>query len=415
MVETRRLTQLTSRLGELLDTPAGALVVALSGGADSAALAYLLEAADRRFRAVHVDHGLVGSPRLEKAARAVASRFGTPLDVTTVNVPAGPSPEGQARRVRYQALLSSLDPGEWLLTAHTLDDQAETVLLNLLRGGGAAGLAGIPRRSPPVARPLLEASRSETRELAALAGLPFFDDPANLDPANRRNVIRLDVLPDLSSRFNPRLAESLARAAALIGGDDELLAAEAGAIAILARGSSLAIPIGALHAVPRPVADRALRRCLARVRPPYSGTAGELTRIRAVASRGRESVTLEGGIVVAVEGPLLVFRRTGDSRHPSAPVDLEVGANTIDGFEVGVDRVDRVCRVAPLGTWSAIFAPGASLRGVVDEKGRLVVEADGEVAWVAGERRLAVAWYQPGTSGYLSVFAREESGWTSSP
>jgi hypothetical protein len=335
--------------------------------------------------------------------------------VIAVKVPAGPSPEGQARRVRYQALLSALDPGEWLLTAHTLDDQAETVLLNLLRGGGAAGLAGIPRRSPPVARPLLEASRSETRELAALAGLPFFDDPANLDPANRRNVIRLDVLPDLSSRFNPRLAESLARAAALIGGDDELLAAEAGAIAILARGSSLAIPIGALHAVPRPVADRALRRCLARVRPPYSGTAGELTRIRAVASRGRESVTLEGGIVVAVEGPLLVFRRTGDSRHRSAPVDLEVGANTIDGFEVGVDRVDRVCRVAPLGTWSAIFAPGASLRGVVDEKGRLVVEADGEVAWVAGERRLAVAWYQPGTSGYLSVFAREESGWTSSP
>jgi hypothetical protein len=158
-----------------------------------------------------------------------------------------------------------------------------------------------------------------------------------------------------------------------------------------------------------------LRRCLARVRPPYSGTAGELTRIRAVASRGRESVTLEGGIVVAVEGPLLVFRRTGDSRHRSAPVDLEVGANTIDGFEVGVDRVDRICRVAPLGTWSAIFAPGANLRGGVDDKGRLVVEADGEVAWVAGERRLAVAWYQPGTSGYLSVFAREESGWTSSP
>ncbi len=415
MVETRRLIELRSRLIELLEVPAGDLVVALSGGADSAALAYLLGHPARRFRAVHVNHGLPDSSKLERAARGIAGRLGVDLDVAAVAVPAGASAEGQARHARYESLSGQLETGEWLLTAHTREDQAETVLMNLLRGSGPAGLAGIPVKSGSIARPMLGISRSETRELAVLADLPFYDDPANLDPANRRNVIRLEVLPGLEARFNPRLVESLARAATLTRSDEDYLQGQVGSVSLLARGSSVAVPVGGLAAVPRPVADRAVRGCLARVRPPHSGTAAEMAQIWAVASGERRSTLLAGGIEVAVDGPLLVFSREPSSHASSSPVALEVGVNTVDGYEIEIERVDRVCRVAPVGPGWAVFDPEARLTARVDEKGRLVVEADGSTAWLPGERRLGVAWYQPRTTGYLSVFAREECGWTSSP
>jgi tRNA(Ile)-lysidine synthase len=415
MVETRRLTQLTSRLGDLLETPEGDLVVALSGGADSAVLAYLLSADARPYRAIHVNHGFSDSPGLEKAAREVAEGVGVDLDVVTIEVPAGASAEGQARVARYGALLDQLPPGEWLLTAHTLDDQAETVLMNLLRGTGPTGLAGIAPLSGRLARPLLGATRSETRELAGLAGLPYLDDPTNLDPANRRNVIRLEVLPALSARFNPRLIEALARSATLLRSDATHLESEAESIPVLTRDSSVAIAVGELMAAPRPVADRALRHGLALVRPPHSGTAAELDQIWAVV-RGEQTIApLTGGVEVGVAGPLLVFGLRERTEVSSGPVHLEVGTHSVGRFEVIVERVDRACRAAPIGSWSAIFDPEARLTGHVDEQGRLTVEAGGQLAWMAGERRLGVAWYRPGTSGYLSVFAREESGWTSSP
>jgi hypothetical protein len=287
--------------------------------------------------------------------------------------------------------------------------------MNLLRGTGPTGLAGIPPLSGRLARPLLGATRSETRELAGLAGLPYFDDPTNLNPANRRNVVRLEVLPALSARFNPRLIEALARSAALVRSEDSHLESEAESIPILTRDAAVAIAVGHLMAVPRPVADRALRRGLAVVRPPHSGTAAELDQIWAVALGEERLVSLTGGVQVGVEGPLLVFGVRERSKVSSGPVHLEVGTHSIGRFEVIVERVDRACRAAPIGSWSAIFDPEASLTGHVDEQGRLLVEAGGRLALVAGERRLGVAWYRPGTNGDLSLFATEESGWTSSP
>jgi tRNA(Ile)-lysidine synthase len=413
MVETRRLSELSSRLTGLLDTPVGDLVVALSGGADSAALAYLVADSGAKLRAIHVDHGLVDSERLAAAARDVAARLGLELEVAAVEVESGPSPEGQARKARYQALLARLRPGEWLLTAHTLEDQAETVLLNLIRGSGPRGLAGIPPARPPVARPMLRVSRSETRELAMLAAIPFFDDPVNLDPTLRRNVLRLEIIPTLSSRFNPRLVESLARSADLLRQDDELLEREAVGVPLVSGEGWVAVATGALRAVPGPVADRVLRRCLALVRPPYPGTTAEIAGIRAVAAGERAGAVLADGVRVRLDGPMLVLQR-GDSASRAGRVELEVGVQRVDGFEVGVERVERVCRVLPVGSWSAVFAPDSQLTATIDEKGRLGIEADGQLAWVPGEARLGVAWYQPGTSGYLFVFAREESEWTSS-
>jgi tRNA(Ile)-lysidine synthase len=416
MVETRRLTELSAGLRDRIEIPIGDLVVALSGGADSAALAFLLSGSGRTFRAVHVNHGLPDSPSLEAAARAVAAKVGVDLAVVVIDIPGGASPEGQARDARYSALVEQLMPGEWLLTGHTLDDQSETVLMNLIRGTGPRGLSGIPPRRGMVARPMLAVRRAETRELAGLADLPYFDDPVNLDPSVRRNSIRLEVLPALSSRFNPRLAESMARIAQLTRADDSLLSEEAGSIPVLVRGKSVAVALGALTTVPRPVADRVLRDCLGRVRPPHRGTAAEVDKIWAVAVGDRSSAVLADKCHVSVQGPLLVFSPDDDGPHPvHVPVGLVVGTQSIGGFEVVVELVDRVCRVAPLGSWSAIFAPEAELTARIDESGVLSVEADGEPAWLPGRRRLGVAWYQPGTNGYLSVFAREESGWTSSP
>ena len=415
MVETRRLKELRGRSGDLLRLPTGNLVVALSGGADSAALAYLIRHLSRELRGLHVHHGLPASDRLEEAAKAVAALVGIGLDVVHIEIPPGASIEGQAREARYAALFAELQPGETLLTAHTLDDQAETVLLSLLRGAGPTGLAGIPPRIGSVARPLLAVSRSDTRELASLAGLPFYDDPSNLDRGLRRNVVRLEVIPELAARFNPRLVESLARSASLVGSDESHLQDEADSVPVAESGVTMSIPLGALLVVPRPVADRALRRCLSRMRPPHGGTADEMGEVWSVARRARRSVILSGGLEVAHEGPLLVFRPVETAAPSTTPVDLEVGANEVGTFRIDVERVDRACRVAPIGVWSAVFPPDVSLAARVEAGGRLVVAANDETAWLPGERRLPVAWYEPGTTGYLSVFAREESGWTSSP
>ena len=415
MVETRRLNELRAGSAGRLRLPQGDLVVALSGGADSAALAYLLVHLGRGFRAVHVNHRLAASARLEEAARAVARLLGADLEVAGIEIPHGASMEAQARTARYRALLASLRPEETLLTAHTRDDQAETVMMNLLRGSGPAGLAGISPESGALARPMLAVTRSETRELAALAELPYLDDPSNLDTSYRRNAMRLEVIPELSARFNPKLVEALARTAERIGFDETHLQAEAGAVPVLREGQSFALPLGALSAVTRPIADRALRRCLALIRPPHSGSSAELDDVWRVATRTRKSVALAGGLEVAHEGPLLRFRLAPTASSSSERVQLVVGSNQIGPFQIDVDRIDRACRVAPVGVWSALFPVDVALDARIDEKGRLVVDADATTAWVAGERRLPVAWYQPGTSGYLSVFAREGSGWTSSP
>jgi tRNA(Ile)-lysidine synthase len=412
MAESRRLNQLRARLIELLRLPGETPVIALSGGADSAALADLLAHQHRDRRALHVNHGLVASESLEQAARAVAERTNTPLEVLEIQVPSGASFEGQARNRRYEALLGALGPGEALLTAHTLDDQAETVLMNLLRGAGLAGLAGIQPRSGLVARPMLGVTRGETRELAGLARLPFRDDPTNLDQGLRRNAVRLEVIPALAGRFNPRLVETLARTASLVQSDEAHLAGEAASIPVEGTDLAPSLPIGALVAVPRPVADRAIRACLSRLRPPYAGTAAEMSEIWEVAARGRKATVLRGGLEVTHEGPMLIFRTAGQSPGTDGPVMLEVGRNQVGGFEIVVDRLEGVCRVFPIGTWSAVFPDDVTLEADVDHGGRLVVSADQEAAWLPGEKRLPVAWYQPGASGYLSVFAREDPGWT---
>jgi tRNA(Ile)-lysidine synthetase-like protein len=415
MVETRRLTGLTDRLESLLDLRPGKPVVALSGGADSASLGFLLSGVSPVVRAVHVNHSLPHSRHLEAAAREVAAKLDMRLQVVTVSVPDGASPEGLARDARYRALIEASDPDEVLLTAHTLDDQAETVLLNVLRGTGPRGLSGIPVWRPPnINRPLLRATRSETREMAMLAGLPFVDDPMNQEAGLARNVIRHRVIPDLL-RFNPQLTMSLARMADAVRADSETLEREAATISVMLDNGRAQIAIGALTVVPVPVANRALAGLAGRFREHRSLMAEELARVWRVIRGEAMMEELAGGLVARRSGPMLRFEHLEGQPTSMAPVALKPGSHHMGATVFDVDLVDEVCRVAPLGTWGAIFRPDADLVAKTSEGEAVVVEADGQRAWVPGVRRAPVAWYEPGTRGYLSVSAREETGWTSSP
>jgi tRNA(Ile)-lysidine synthetase-like protein len=410
MAGSRRLNQLAEAVSARLDLPDGLLVVALSGGADSAALLYLCTDLGTKTRALHVNHGLAHSDMMESAAVDIAQRLGIDLDVVAVRVEEGPSPEGQARRARYAAFVDRIGEGERLLTAHTRDDNVETVVFNLIRGTGPRGLGGIPHYRPHnVFRPMLTIARSETREIAALAGLPFVDDPMNDDPGLTRNVIRSRVIPMLVE-LNPRLSESIARMATTVASDSAYLDNEAAQVRILHGDDSVGVAVGDLLAVAKPLGDRLLKTMLTHTVGSEGVSAERVERLWSVARAERAAVELAAEVRVVRRGPLLVIEKQPDWLDIQ-PVTLSPGRHHCGRVEFDVLSHDGPCMVAPLSAWAAIFPANAEL--AVGSDG--VVTADGEPAWTPGGRRLAVAWYEPGSVGYLSIFAKEVTGWTSSP
>jgi tRNA(Ile)-lysidine synthase len=230
------------RLADLLDAgtdrlgvPADAhLVLAVSGGADSMALlhgAARLVATGRRdwrLSVAHLDHALRPESAEDAAfVRAAATALGLPTEIARTDVAAlardeGTSIEEAGRDSRYRFLEEVAPAGALIATAHTLDDVAETVLINLLRGTGPAGMAGIPARRGRVVRPLLGARREELRDLLDAAGLTYRVDPSNADPAFLRNRVRVEVLPVLES-IRPGAVERIGRFSRLAADDDALL------------------------------------------------------------------------------------------------------------------------------------------------------------------------------------------------
>jgi len=213
----------------------GPIVVGLSGGADSlalaAAVAFEAPKAGLAASAVVIDHGLQpGSDQV--AARAVEVARGLGLPATSVRVEVGTEggPEAAAREARLTALRSAAkDAGATaVLLAHTLDDQAETVLIGLARGSGAASLAGMaPDREDDGIRwirPLLTLRRTTTRAACVAQGLPPWNDPHNLDRRFLRVRVRQDILPLLETSLGPGVAEALARTAEQFREDAEAFA-----------------------------------------------------------------------------------------------------------------------------------------------------------------------------------------------
>jgi len=215
------------------------LCVALSGGADSVALLAALVSLrktqpswrTRALRAVHVHHGLrPAADEWARHCRALCRQLGVPLSVRRVSVPRrrGRSLEAEARNARYAALATGLRQGEWLLTAHHEDDQLETLLLQLMRGAGVAGLAGMPRlaifESGHLVRPLLGESRATLEQWLRVHGITWIDDDSNVDERFDRNYLRQRVVPLLRARW-PAASTVAARSAAHLGEARELLEA----------------------------------------------------------------------------------------------------------------------------------------------------------------------------------------------
>ncbi|HUI02552.1 MAG TPA: tRNA lysidine(34) synthetase TilS [Acidimicrobiales bacterium] len=253
--------------------PGTALVCAVSGGADSLALLVLAAEARCAVTAVHVDHGLrPGSAAEADVVAAVAARVGAGFAATRVDVAEGPNLEARARQARRQAL------GPGAATGHTMDDQAETVLVNLLRGAGVDGLAGM---RPGPAHPILALRRAETRALCAARGLRPVEDPSNADPRFVRNRVRHELLPLASAIAGRDLVPVLARQAALLADEADLL--EALALEVDPADAR------SLRGAPVALARRAARRWL-RGRHPHPPELAAVERVLAVA-RGQLRAT----------------------------------------------------------------------------------------------------------------------------
>ena len=276
--------------------PPGPLIVALSGGADSAVAAWAcIEVTGQdAVRLVHVDHGLEGSPTMRAAANLVADALGMKLSVMAVDVSGPGSEETRARIARLAALEAAAAQGEWIVTGHHRDDDAETVLGNLLRGAGAAGLSGIAARRDRYVRPLLSLAAVLIRDAADELGLPYRDDPANQDLRHQRNVVRHQLLPAIEQGLGPDVRRALHRTARILSADDAVLEQLAEAVPIAIDCGAALIPAPLLATLPRPVAARALRRALRLVRPPYPGSAAEIAAAIEVAANGGRRQLLSG-------------------------------------------------------------------------------------------------------------------------
>jgi len=296
-----------------LGTAGESLVVALSGGADSVALTDALAtlAAGKRFRlvAAHLDHGLRPDSGEDAAFCAdLARRLGIPIRTARADVRGRARSdkaglEDAARRERH-AFLRAVRKEEGavaIVLAHTRDDQAETLLLRLLRGAGSTGLAAMRPRAGDVVRPLLGVPRADVLAHLAERGLAWREDATNADPAFLRNRVRHELIPYLESRFNPRIREGLAREAGLLADEDLTLEAEAAHLAatiVRPDGDGILLFRVGLRAAPRALARRVVRQALARSGGLAGVSARHVERLLDLAASERpsgRSLALPGG------------------------------------------------------------------------------------------------------------------------
>ncbi|WP_330271472.1 tRNA lysidine(34) synthetase TilS [Lentzea sp. NBC_00516] len=268
-----------------------AVTVAVSGGADSLALAACVGRLVPGAFAVVVDHQLQpGSDDVASRAARQCSSFGLVARVEAVEVAGPGGPEAAARNARYAALRPSSGV---VLLGHTLDDQAETVLLGLGRGSGPRSIAGMRAFDAPWGRPLLGVSRAVTRAACVEQGIEVWEDPHNVDPSFTRVRLRSEVLPLLESVLQGGVASSLARTAAQLREDCDALDSLAEAFA----GDCCAV--GDISELPVALRRRVLRAWLIEEGVPELSDS-HLRRVDSLVSewRGQGGVWLPGGFVV---------------------------------------------------------------------------------------------------------------------
>ena len=284
------------------------IVLAVSGGADSMALmngaSRLVETGARRWRlaVAHLDHALRPDSAddagfVRDAAAALRLPFETRrADVAELARAEGRSIEDAGREARYR-FLEEVAAGSLIATAHTADDAAETVLINLMRGSGLAGVRGIPARRGSVVRPLIGERRARLRTLLDAAGIAYRDDPSNADPEFLRNRVRAELLPLLES-LRPGAVDRIGRFARLATDDDALLEEVAAAELARRRDADGAID---WHDPPSTALGRRVLR-LAIGDPAPSAERLEALLAAAAGDRGGIQIELGGERVATVTG-----------------------------------------------------------------------------------------------------------------
>jgi tRNA(Ile)-lysidine synthase len=306
------------------------VLVACSGGADSlalaAAVAFEAPRAGVPVGAVTVDHGLQpGSAERAAATAELLEKLGlAPVEVVRVAVGTDGGPEGAARSARYAAL-EAVAGGARVALGHTLDDQAETVLLGLGRGSGPRSVAGMVARRGIWWRPLLGVRRTTTRAACEALGLPVWDDPWNADPAYTRARLRTEVLPLMDDVLGGGVAPALARTAAMLREDLDALDALAAAD-LRALESDGTLPAGELGARPAALRRRVLRGWLLAAGITEL-QAVHLDSVDALVSRwhGQGAVDLPGRVVAVRTSGRLALRpsgvRNGSPQDPAATTE----------------------------------------------------------------------------------------------
>ena len=305
----------------LLDLDRQPVLVGCSGGADSLALlagtVFEARRTDWRVIGVTVDHGLQDGS-VERAAGVVRQMEGLGAD-ETASVPvvvarAGRGLEAAAREARYAALrdLAERFGSRIVLLAHTLDDQAETVLMGLARGSGSRSIAGMRHSVHPFRRPLLGVTRTQTEAACAAEGIEFWTDPHNADPRFTRARVRYRVLPLLEKELGPGVAAALARTAEILREDLDFLDDTAESVLRESR------PDEGLSTTRLQTMDGAVRRRVLRLAAMSAGCPpGELFRVHVQAIdelvcnyHGQKRVELPGHVHVVRRRDELHFRRT---------------------------------------------------------------------------------------------------------
>ncbi len=382
------------------------LLIALSGGADSTALLLgMHDLAGHRdhgieIEAAHFNHRLRGdnSDADEKFCRDLCDRLGVTLhmgsgDVSTHVSADGASLESAARELRYRFLsqTASRHGLDAVVTGHTMDDQAETVLLAITRGAGLRGLSGMSHFTEradlnedgaglKVLRPMLALRRSDTEEFCRLAAVSPRQDESNLDPAYARNRVRNNVIPELRE-INPGVVEAISRLAAVAREDVELIDQIAvGALGIVRIGDGGKISKASL----RQISPVLLTHVLAEAFQTAAGTVRDLDMValrsivEAVSELDSGSIDLPHGIKLVVEHDAVRFL-TGDD-DPDCPYPGVVGEHDLGvlrtiKFEDRSSLSARISWPAPdpadLTKWQAIISPEVLRDGRMQVRSRL--------------------------------------------
>ncbi len=447
MARSRRLSELAQLVIGAAEAAAGEppgsgrpLIVATSGGADSAAALWACaQIAD--VCALHVDHGWPYSNVLGAAAAGVASQVGVPLIEESIEVGAS---EASARSGRYEAFGRHLGDG-LIVTGHSADDLAETVVANLARGAGLHGLQGIPFERPGFVRPFLGIRRDELRELAALVGLSTIDDPANADPAYTRVRLR-SMLRGWEVAMGRQIVPSIVRGAGLAAEESRFVEERSRRIEVRTDGSVVAIDLATLVTAPAPLARKAIRRALRHLDGVYAGTLADVDASLRVATGGPPE-HVGGRIVVRRVGERLEMVRLPQP-GPVAPAPVEIQGDGVHRFgrwsftfdsalslpvTLAASRRSEVFdasvaegamilrsigpddRLALGGTGSKSAVEALSEHGVSESERigwPILVSSTHGPLWVPGVRRSSLGWVTEATERYLVVSASQEERWT---